>query len=250
MLIQNIKKLNKNKYKVIIGDRELILYEDVLIKYKVLSKKNMDNKLLKDIEKDNEFIEIYETSLRYLDIKMRLEKELRGHLDNKFDLKSIEKVIKKLKKEGYIDDSKYVKSYISDKINLSNDGPHKIKKDLINKGVKEELIIMDVDSSILKDKLKRIMQKYININKKNSLNVIKNKVMNHFTILGYDKEMIEEVFNSLDIKGNSEKIKTDYEKIKNKYSKKYSDYKLESIIKQKLYQKGYSIDEINSFVEE
>lgn len=245
MLVQNIKKLSKGKYKVTIDNKDLILYEDVLIKYKVLSKKTIDNQMLKDIEKDNEFIEIYETSLRYLDIKMRLEKELRKYLKDKFDLKNIDKVIVKLKKEGYIDDLKYAKSYINDKINLSNDGPYKIKRDLINKGIDEDLINIDIDYNLLKDKLNKIMPKYIKTNSKNSLNIIKNKVMNHFSILGYDKELIEDVFNSLNIKGDSNKIKTDYDKLKNKYSKKYSDYKLESTIKQKLYQKGYSIDEIN-----
>lgn len=245
MLIKNIKKMNKGRYKVTVEEKELILYEDILIKYSILSNKNIDDKLLKEIEKENRYIEIYETALRYLDIKMRLEKELIKYLKDKYDLKDIDKIINRLKKEGYIDDSKYIKSYINDKINLSNDGPYKIKRDLINKGLDEDLINIDIDYDILKEKLNRIMLKYININKKNSLNVIKNKTMNHFSILGYDKELIEDVFNSLNIKGDSNKIKKDYDKLKNKYQSKYSDYKLESTIKQKLYQKGYSIDEIN-----
>lgn len=248
MLIKNIKKLNKGKYKVTIDDKDIILYEDILIKYSIFKKKKIDDKLIKEIEKENEFLEIYESSLRYLDIKMRLEKELTKYLKNKFDSKSIDKVIIRLKKEGYIDDSKYVKSYINDKLNLSNDGPYKIKRDLINKGIDEDLINIDIDKDILIDKLNKIVLKYSNIHKNNSLNVIKTKVLNHFNNLGYDRELIIEVFDNLDIKGNSDKISQEYEKLITKYSKKYSGYKLENTIKQKLYQKGYSIDEINKII--
>lgn len=248
MLIKNIKKLNKGKYKVTIDDKDIILYEDILIKYSIFKKKKIDDKLIKEIEKENEFLEIYESSLRYLDIKMRLEKELTKYLKNKFDSKSIDKVIIRLKKEGYIDDSKYVKSYINDKLNLSNDGPYKIKRDLINKGIDEDSINIDIDKDILIDKLNKIVLKYSNIHKNNSLNVIKTKVINHFNNLGYDRELIIEVFDNLDIKGNSDKISQEYEKLITKYSKKYSGYKLENTIKQKLYQKGYSIDEINKII--
>ncbi len=245
MLIKNIKKLNKGKYKVTIDDKDLILYEDILIKYSILKKKNIDDKLIREIEKENEFLEIYESALRYLNIKMRLENELIKYLKNKFDSKNIDKVITRLKKEGYINDSNYVESYINDKINLSSDGPYKIKRDLINKGIDENLINIDIDKDILIDKLNKIILKYSNLHKNNSLNVIRTKVLNHFNNLGYDRELIIEVFDNLDIKGNSEKINKEYEKLTTKYSKKYSGYKLENTIKQKLYQKGYSIDEIN-----
>jgi len=248
MLIKNIKKLNKNKYKISFVDKELIVYEDILIKYNILSNKNIEDKTLKEIEKENIYSEIYEISLKYLDIRMRLEKELRLYLKDKYDEKNINKVIERLKKEEYIDDSKYVKAYINDKINLSKDGPYKIKRDLAQKGVDESLINIDIDDNILREKLEKLIIKYSNINRNNSLNVIKTKILNHFTILGFDKELILEIFDSLNIKGDNNKIKKEYDKLINKYSKKYTGYKLEFTIKQKLYQKGYSIDEINNIL--
>ena len=245
MLIKSIKKLTKGRYKIIIDDNELILYEQILIKYSILKAKEIDPKLIKEIEKENQNIEMYETSLRYLDTKMRTEKEVIKYLTDKYDSKDVENLVIRLKKEGLIDDSKYIKSFINDKINLSNDGPYKIKRDLIQKGIIEDLIEIDIDNNILLDKLRRIMPRYINLYKKNSKNIIKNKTVNYFLNLGYDKEIIEEVFDSLDVKGDNTKIKKDYEKLIKKYKVKYSGYKLESTIKQKLFQKGYSIDEIN-----
>ncbi len=247
MIINKIKKTGKNKYKIIVDNKEFVIYEDILIKYNLLYNKKVDDKLLASIEKDNIFYEAYEKSLKYLDIKMRLEKEIYEYLINKYEINIINKVIDKLKKEGYLDVNKYITAYINDKINFTNDGPYKIKRDLINKGIDESIInIESIDYDLIKTKLDRLIIKYSNLNKNNSRNVIKSKTLTHFSLLGFDKELIEEVFENLNISGDKNKIKKDYDKLYSKYSKKLTGYKLEATIKQKLYQKGYSIDEINN----
>ena len=54
---------------------------------------------------------------------------------------------------------------------------------------------------------------------------------------------------SLYLNSNSD-IKSEYDKLYKRYSNKYSDeYKLKTTIKSKLYQKGYSIEEINKIIE-
>lgn len=247
MLIKEIKKAGKNEYKLILKDKEIILYEDLLIKYNILLKKEISEDLLKEVEKENTYYEAYNKALSYLEIKMRLEKEIEEYLKNKYDQKIINKVISKLKKEDYLNVSKYIIAYINDKINFANDGPYKIKRDLINKGIDESLInIESIDQELITSKLERLITKYSNINKNNSKNIIKSKVMSHFSLLGYDKELINDVFDNLNITGDNTKIKKDYDKLYEKYSKKVSGYKLDVLLKQKLYQKGYSIDEINN----
>lgn len=247
MLIKEIKKLKNNKYKITYDDKILLVHEDILIKYNILTKKNIDDKLLIEIEKENIYLEAYDKALRYLGIKMRLEKDIYTYLKDKYDNKTINKVIDKLKKEGYLDTNKYIKAFINDKINLTNDGPYKIKRDLINKGIDESLIDLDIiDINIIKDNLTKLIIKYSNINRDNSISVIKSKTLNHCLLLGYDKELILDIFDSLNIKENTNKIKKDYDKLINKYKTKYTGYKLEATIKQKLYQKGYSMDEINN----
>ncbi len=247
MKINKIIKQSKNKYKIIIEEKEIIVYEELLIKYNILTNKTIDETTLNKIEKENLFYEVYEKALKYLDIKMRLENEMVLYLNRSYDLKIVEKVIERLKKENLINDSKYIKSYINDKISLSSDGPYKIKRDLINKGIDESIInIEDLDNTLIEEKLKKLIIKYSNINKNNSKSVIKTKVINYFIMQGFDKEMIINTFELLNIEGDNNKIMIEYNKLKQKYSKKYSGYKLESTIKQKLFLKGYSIDEINN----
>ena len=51
-------------------------------------------------------------------------------IKKKYDLQDIDKVIDKLKCKGYLNDEYYAKCYITNQVNLSNDGPIKIIKHL------------------------------------------------------------------------------------------------------------------------
>lgn len=255
MFINKIKKMSKGRYKIIFeNDDNLILYEDVIIKYNLLTKKNIDEALLNQILKDNYYYNIYDNALRYINIRMRSKKEITNYLLKKYnDHNVVNEVVDRLLKEHYIDDVKFCQSFVNDKLYLSNDGIDKIRQTLLSHDIKEDVIdkiLNNIDSNIIKDKLYKLMEKYIRINKKYSKNQLENKILNYFTNIGYSKDMILEVYSSFDIKEDSSIIKKEYEKLLKKYSKKYTGYKLESFLKSKLYQRGFSIEEINSIVKE
>ena len=61
--------------------------------------------------------------------------------------------------------------------------------------------------------------------------------------------MIDEIFENNFISLNEEElIEKEYQKIYKKYASKYDSKKLATVIKQKLYQKGYNIEDINNVV--
>ena len=59
--------------------------------------------------------------------------------------------------------------------------------------------------------------------------------------------MIEDILNTKKLNNNGGE--KEYTKLYNKYSKKYSGYELENIIRQKLYQKGFDINEIKKNID-
>ena len=75
--------------------------------------------------------------------------------------------------------------------------------------------------------------------------MIKQKLINYFINQGYEKSMISEIIED-NQKEDNNIIKKEYEKLYNKYKNKYNEYELNRVIKQKLYQKGFSMDEINN----
>lgn len=249
MKINKFKKIGSNKYKIYFDNESLIVYEDVILKYNLLYKKDIDNDLLIEINKENYKSSIYDVSIKYISVRMRSKKELEEYLKKKkYDQKDIEETIKRLQSQDLLNDEKFAKSYINDKLYLTNYGLTKIKNDLLKLGVEEyiiDAIVNNIDLQVIYDKLSKIIDKELKINSKLPTNKLNNKIINRCINLGYNYEDILNILNDKNIEGNSN-IEYDYKKIYEKYKNKYDEYKLNAVIKSKLYQKGYTIDEINN----
>ena len=248
MKIKQIKKQNTN-YKIILEDNEeIIIYDDVIINNNLLYKKDIDEELKQKLLKENEYYETYNKVLKYIKTKLRSINEIKKYMNKQnIDTNTQEKIIKKLEQTKMIDDNIYVKAYIHDKISFTNDGPNKIKKDLEKENIDKNIIeeeLNKIDKEELNNKLEKLIIKKLNNNQKYSENIIKQKLTFYFTNLGYDKEDIQNIIENNIIK-NDNIIEKEYIKLYNKLKNKYENEKLNYIIKQKLYQKGFSIEEIN-----
>ena len=249
MKIINIKKQN-NKYKIRLDENITIeTYDDIILKYNILYKKEIDENLKEKIEEENKFYETYNEIVKLINKKLRSEKEIK-EIMNKKEIKNQEGLLTKLKSTNLINDELYAKAYIHDKISFSNDGINKIKKDLINQEIQEDIIeseIEKINRVEQKQKLEKLIMKKLKANTKYSDKIMKQKITNYFINLGYDKEDINEILNAITT-DNDEIIKKEYNKLINKYKTKYDEEKLKYIIKQKLYQKGFNIEEINNLI--
>ena len=88
------------------------------------------------------------------------------------------------------------------------------------------------------------MKKKIKNSKYNGY-LLKQKIFYEFNNLGYENELISKVYDSIDIISN---INKDFDKYYNILSKKYNGAELKNKLKNKLYSRGYSIDDINSII--
>lgn len=251
MNINKFKKIGSNKYKVYIDNEPITLYEDIILKYDLLYKKDIEKKILDKIKQENKEFSIYDFAVKYIDIRLRSEKEIRKYLqDKEFDNKSINDVIKTLTNQNLINDNLFCKSFINDKLNLTNWGNNKIKQELLKLGISEEIIekSIDIEKDILVDRIKSISEKEIKINTQVPKFKLRNQIINKCMKLGYDYEDILNVVDNIKIDSKAN-IKKEYEKLYDKYKKKYEGTKLILFLKNKLYQRGYTIDEINNIFE-
>ena len=200
MKIEKIKKLSNNRYKIEFDNGSIILYEDVILDNNLLYKKEIDDSLYKKISKENIYYEAYNKTLKYVMTKMRSIYEVEIYL-NKLDLSDNDKkkIIKKLKDINILNDNLYAEAFISDKINLTNDGPLKIKKELKDKRIAEEVIdkyLSDYDNDIFIEKINKLLSK--KKNNKYSNYIFKQKMLNYFINLGYDKSFVLSLLNDID----------------------------------------------------
>ena len=245
MEIKNIKKLKSGKYKIEIDDTKITTYDDVILNNNLLYKKHIDNKLLENINIETSYYDVYNKVIKYISIKLRSKKEILEYLNkNKIEENDKNKIIKDLTNAGLLNDENFAKAFISDKIYLSNDGRLKIKKELLEHNINEDIIdkyLYSYEESIFEEKLSKLMTKKIKTSKYNGY-LLKQKLFYEFNNLGYENDIITKVYNSIDINSNIDEY---FEKYYNSLSKKYSGNELINKLKNKLYSRGYSIEEIN-----
>lgn len=242
MKIKSYKFLGNGKYKIKIEDKDYIIYEDIILKNKLLTKDELTEKELSNSLKDNLFYEAYYQSLRYIKTKLRTEKEIEIYLRKyNFSSEVIEKVTEKLKQEGYINQNIYAEAYINDQINLKIIGPLKIKKDLEKLGIEEKIInekLKNYTKETQLEKINKLVEKEIKLNTNKSSYLLKNKILTNLLNKGFYKNDIMEVLDNIKIDDKSAYEK-EYNKLYEKYSKKFSGKELDYKIKQKMYQKGF-----------
>ena len=80
MKIGKYTKLKSNKYSVEIDGISVKLYDDVIVKYELLRRKEIDDNLFKEMTEYNDRLEAYYKALKYISKKLRTEKEIEKYL--------------------------------------------------------------------------------------------------------------------------------------------------------------------------
>lgn len=191
----------KNKYNVFLSSGEVItLDERVITENELLLKKEIDRELYDKVNRESKIYELVDIAIKYISVRLRSIKEIRDYLKKKEDNNElINTSVDKLIKMGYLDDDRFTKAFIKDKLNFTNMGDYKIKMELQRLGVSNEIIetnISLIDDSIINEKIKKLIEKDIKTNRKyNGLN-LKNKIYNHLVTIGYSKEKVITILNN------------------------------------------------------
>ena len=253
MKISHIKKMSGAKYKItLINGEELLAYEDSILKYNLLYKKELDDELCLQIQKEGLYYEVYHKVVKYIMTKLRNKKEIYTYLE-KYPLEEKDKdtMIEKLAEIGLINDEKYAKAFAMDKLHLGNYGPNKIRAELeqnqIDSNIIEE-VMASLDEAVVNEKLKKLLSKKIKQNRKYSEYYLKQKMVTEFVNLGFSREQIITLFDEL-FEKNDAVIEQEYRKLKMKLEKKYQADELNYQMRQKLYQKGFTKEEIEGVIE-
>lgn len=241
MKIVKYKKLNSNKYQVTLEDNSKInLYEDVILEKELLLKKEIDD--LESLINANKKYDIYEQALRYINTKLRSIYEMKDYLLKKdYNEEEVNKTIDKLIKNGYLNDEYYSKCYINDRINLSLDGPNKIKKSLDSMKIDYDIYFkyLEVfDKETIYERINKYLNKQVKVNKK-SMYIFKNKMLVNLINLGYETSDINYCLSDIKSDNQSELKEKEREKLYKKLSRKYEGEELERKVREKLYQKGF-----------
>lgn len=244
MKIEKYSRQKNDMYLITLEDNSKIkLHEDLILKYQLLLTKEVDSNLLEILHQENMIYEVYNIALKYLNTKMRSRRELMNYLLKKgYEQSMIDTILEMISKQGYLNDQVYTASFIHDKMALSSDGPNKIREELRNLGISDDIIeerITVFTEEIENERIENIINKQIKKNHNKGPIVLKRKIQMYLINLGYSNTLVNQVLNGKKL-GNDNISKQEYEKLYAKLSKKYSGKELEYKLKQKMYQKGFS----------
>ncbi len=253
MEIVKFKKLKDNNYLLTFDDESMIkLYDDVIVHFNLLVNKKIDNKKLSEIMKYNAELESYYKAIKYINKKLRSKLEIIKYLEKNYDKKTIIKTINKLEIDGYLNDILFTSAYINSELNLTLNGPFKIERELKKLGIEESYIIEElskIEESVWIERIDKIINKKVKANHNNSLKKLQDKIIYDLGNMGYSKELINEEFKAREIKVDENIVFKEGNKLFNKLSKKYQGSELIYQLKNKLYLKGFTSEEINNYLD-
>lgn len=249
MKIEEIKKQKNGKYKITFESGEVLnTYDDVILNNGLLFHKDVDSLLFNKLNEETKYYDIYNKTIKYIEKKLRSKKEIEVFLDkNEIGSNDKKKIMDKLESINLINDKLFANAYFQDRINLSSDGPYKIINELKKNNISDDITLSiekKIDNDAIYEKLSKLVLKRIKSNRNKSNYMLKQKIVVDMINLGYEKNMIIDIINE-NIDNNNSVIQNEYKKLFNKLSKKYDDEELNRMIKNKLIQKGFSLEEIN-----
>jgi len=193
-----IQKRNKERVNLFLDDEYAFSLSTELV-YKEALKVNeeVDSKKLGVLAEREGLIRCKDSALRIIERSYKTEKEVRDKLSTKgYEDNAINKSIEFLKEYDFINDIKYTKAYIKDKLNST--GSNKIKYTLIQKGISKELIEEEL-SNLNEDNEKKVAielakKKFIIIKKRETDNYkISGKLYRYLLSKGYGYDVVNEV---------------------------------------------------------
>lgn len=243
MKILKYKKMTNGRYKLELEHlEELQLYEETILKYELLLKKEIDNPLLTEINEYDKEWDIYYVALKSLKSRFKSSSDLRDILlKREYPIELVDKTIHKLLEQGYLNDESFARGYINNQIITSSRGPLRIIKDLNNKGISQDIISREIAAfteEMQIEKMNKIISTSLKSNRTRGGVILRNKIINDLVTSGYEISVINKVIDNYEFGNDNNIAKREYEKLYRKYSRKYNGKELEYKIKEKLYQKG------------
>lgn len=251
IIIKKVQKKGKaDKYEITyIKDSEetkVILLEDQVVNFRILKNKEYTSEEWKKIIESYNMSLWFGKSINYISFKMRTTKEIKDYLTkNEVTNSHIKEIIDRLTKMKLLDDERYAYDFLEEVVRKKK-GLKYFKYQLNNAGISSK-IIEEVGSNYpidsVYEELLPIIQKQQTKLYTYPINYQKQKITEKLLRDGFEHSMATKVINKIEFSCDiKERIKKDILKIKTKTSDIQK-------ITNKLLQKGYSYQDIKTYLE-
>lgn len=254
------QKKHKNRFNIYL-DQEygFSVDEDVLIAYRLQKGLQMDFDMVAELIQKDAIHKSYNAAIHYLSYRMRTKKEISDYLAKKdVDDEHIRQVIDKLLRERLLDDAVYADTFVHNRIRMTDKGPILVKQELLEKGVQAEIAEKAVEQYTEKtqyEKAHKWATKKLDQGGKNAFRKQLQQVQQTLVQKGFSQDVIQRILSDCQEEKNTDAewdaLHYQGKKLIRKYQSKLdTGFPLRKKLKEALYRKGFSIEQINKFLDE
>ena len=254
-----ITKIEKKKrlYLLELDETEkLYITEDTIVHFMLSKGMNITEQELKEIQEYAQFSYGKNLALYHLSFKQRTVKEVNDYL-RKHDMEeeTIIHVIDNLKKDNWLDDSKYVHAIINANLLSGDKGAYALKQKLMQKGIAASIIDDELRQHDFTNLAETVAQKLLKkYQGKLPTKALHDKILQQLINKGFSYEEAKVAYQNLTIEEDDENqqelLYKELDKQYRKYSQKYDGYDLKQRLTQALARKGYDFSDIASGLKE
>ncbi|PNY22811.1 Regulatory protein RecX [Streptococcus parauberis] len=254
MISMKISKIEKKKrlYLVEMDDSEkLYVTEDTIVRFMLSKGMTITADQLRQIQKFAHYSHGKNLALYHISFQVRTKNEVKKYLEkHEIDSATIEQVITDLEKDKWLDDRKYVESYVRQNELNGDKGPMILKQKLMQKGISSHYIEQELQNNDFTEIADKVANKIIKkFQGKLPPKALQDKLTQQMVSKGFSFDQIKSVkatfdFNEYD-DNTDDLLGKELEKAYRKYSRKYDGYDLKQRLFQALYRKGFDSDDIS-----
>lgn len=190
----SLQKKNQNYFQLTYEDLHCLVSIDIVNKYKLKDKVMIDYSYFLEIKNEQLYYNANKIALNYLNYKPRTKKEVeRKLLEHLFEYNIIEKSIHHFLELNLINDDKYINDYYLEKVKLKKWSFNKIKYELMSKGIKKDLININIELINQNDNINCELI----LNKKYKIQKDKNKLKKYLISKGFNYELVKMKLDAL-----------------------------------------------------
>lgn len=250
-----ITKLEKKKRLYLLEidhDTQLYITEDTLVRFMLSKDKMITPGELAEIQTFAQLSYGKDLALYHLSFKQRTRKEVQLYLE-KYEIEAsiIPQILDNLETDKWIDDQKYVETYLYQNQLSGDKGPQVLKQKLSQKGIPLSLIeegLQEIDFSPIAERVAQKLAK--TYTHKLPHRALQDKLLQSLLNKGFTYSQAQTAVQNLELESDDELedqlMQKELEKQYRKYSRKYEGYDLRQRLTQALMRKGYDYQQIKS----
>lgn len=252
------KNRKRHRYNIFLdGKFAFGVDEAVLVKYNLLKGTELDKDQIKMITSFDQQNTAYLRALDYLSYGLRTAAEVEKKLaDLKTPPEMVPPVMERLRHQGYVDDGNYAKSYVRTEMRLDLKGPgfircHLKQKQVADEAIEEALALFTPDVQVAN--ATKMAKKAFKRQGRRSARQQGERVRLNLMQNGYNNDVIQQALAAARPAPNpqheAEMLDREAKKAWHHYAK-YQPYERKQRVKQRLFRKGYQLDNIERWLDE